>query len=308
MRRLLTCAKGIAVKHVALGLLAGGLLAYAAAGAGRAQPAAPAGWTLVVLGIAQDGGIPHLGCRQTLCVEARAGRRPAEKVSAIGLVDEAGRTAYLFDATPDFRAQVHALTGGRLPDGIFLTHAHIGHYTGLMYLGKESVAAKGVPVYGTGRMAEFLRANAPWKLLVSDGHIALRPIEPDRPIALAPSLTVTALPVPHREEFTDTVGYLIEGPRAKALYIPDIDGWDRWDRSLRELADRVDLMFLDGTFSSPADLGLRDYRAIPHPMMPVTRALVRGARGRLWFIHLNHTNPELLSGTDVAREGMRFPL
>lgn len=265
-------------------------------------------WTLVVLGVAQDGGIPHLGCRQRVCVEARAGRRRAEKVSSLGVIDETGARAYMFDATPDLPAQIHALTDGRLPDGIFLTHAHIGHYTGLMYLGKESVAAKGVPVYGTPRMIAFLQTNAPWKLLVTDGHITLRRVDPDHPIPLAPQLTVTPLAVPHREEFTDTVGYLIEGPRAKALYIPDIDGWDRWGRDLRELADRVDLLFLDGTFSSPADLGLRDYRAIPHPMMPATRALVAGRRGRLWFIHLNHTNPELLTGRDVAREGMRFPL
>ncbi len=291
------------------GLLASSVLASGGPPGVSSQPTESAGgWTLVVLGIAQDGGMPHLGCQQTICVEARAGRRPAEKVSALGVIDETGRTAYLFDATPDLPAQVHALTGGRLPDGIFLTHAHIGHYTGLMYLGKESVAAKGVPVYATRRMGAFLRANAPWSLLVDDGHIALRVVEPDRPVQLAASLHVTPLAVPHREEFTDTVGYLIEGPRRKALYIPDIDSWDRWDRSLRELADRVDLLFVDGTFSSPADLGLRDYRAIPHPMMPVTRALVRGARGRLWFIHLNHTNPELRSGEDVAREGMRFPL
>lgn len=274
----------------------------------RSDATTPAAWTLVVLGIAQDGGMPHLGCQQTICVEARAGRRRAEKVSSLGVVSETGERAYLFDATPDLPAQVHALTGGRLPDGIFLTHAHIGHYTGLMYLGKESVAAKGVQVYGTRRMTAFLQANGPWSLLVKDHHMALQAIEPDRPIRLAPSLAVTALAVPHREEFTDTVGYLIEGPRAKALYIPDIDRWDRWARDLRALADQVDLLFLDGTFSSPADLGLRDYAAIPHPMMPTTRSLVQGARGRLLFIHLNHTNPELARGQDVAREGMRFPL
>ncbi len=273
------------------------------------QPAAGAGgWTLVVLGIAQDGGIPHLGCRQPICEDARAGRRPVEKVASLGLVNKDTGAAYLFDATPDFRAQVQALTGGRAPDGIFLTHAHIGHYTGLMYLGKESIAARGVPVYGTHRMADFLAANGPWSLLVKDGNIAVRTIEPGSAVALAGGVKVTAIVVPHRDEFTDTVGYLIEGPRAKALFVPDADRWDRWTQPIRALVDRVDLAFLDGTFASPAEVGGRNITEIPHPMIPATRELLRGTRARVWFIHLNHTNEELITGKDVAREGMVFPM
>jgi pyrroloquinoline quinone biosynthesis protein B len=279
----------------------------AAAVAVSARPQPP-GWQLVVLGIAQDAGMPHLQCQRPPCTEARAGTRPAEKVASLGLRDGTGGTAYLFDATPDFPAQVHALTGGPPPDGIFLTHAHVGHYTGLMYLGKEGVAAQGVPVYGTARMAEYLTKNGPWSRLVADGHIALRRVEPDRPVELAGGVRVTALTVPHRDEYTDTVGYLIEGPRRRAVYIPDIDRWEVWDRSIRELADQVDLLFVDGTFASPDEVPGRDIMQIPHPMMPATRELLRGTRARVWFIHLNHTNPELLTGADVAREGMTFDM
>lgn len=266
----------------------------------------PSGWTLIVLGVAQDGGMPHLRCQQPPCIDARAGRRPAEKVSSVGVVNRDLGAAYLFDATPDFRAQVHALTGGRVPDGIFLTHGHIGHYTGLMYLGKESIGAREAPVFATGRMAEYLAANGPWSLLVKDRNVVLRVIEPDQAIALPGGLRVTPFAVPHREEFTDTVGYLIEGPRKKALFIPDIDRWENWDRSIRELADQVDLAFLDGTFGSPADVGQRDITQISHPMMSVTRDLLRGTRARLWFIHINHTNAERATATDIAREGMEF--
>ena len=109
-----------------------GVMGAACDGGARAQADA---WALVVLGIAQDGGIPHLGCQQERCVRARDGRGSVEKVASLGLVNRATGAAYLFDATPDFPAQVHALTGGAAPDGIFLTHAHIGHYTGLIYLG-----------------------------------------------------------------------------------------------------------------------------------------------------------------------------
>jgi pyrroloquinoline quinone biosynthesis protein B len=271
-----------------------------------AQPAKPVGWELVVLGTAQDGGMPHLGCNVPPCSDVRAGRRPAEKVSCIGLVNRSSGESYLFDATPDLPAQVHALTGGRLPDGIFLTHGHIGHYTGLMYLGKEARASRGLPVYGTERMAAFLGANAPWSLLIKDGNIDMRTIQPDRPVNLTGGIRVTAFLVPHRDELTDTVGFLIEGPRAKALFIPDTDRWEHAGFDIRALANRVDLAFLDGTFQTAAEVGGRDIALIPHPMIPATRALLAGVRAKVYFIHLNHTNPERLTGNDIAREGMTF--
>ncbi len=271
-------------------------------------PTPAGGWTLVVLGIAQDGGMPHAGCSKPPCSDAREGRRRRERVSCVGLVERGSGAAYLFDATPDFPDQLAALTGGKPPSGIFLTHGHIGHYPGLMYLGKETMAAKGVPVYGSARMGEFLTKNGPWSLLVKDGHIDLRTIERDTPIDLPGGVRVTAMTVPHRDEFTDTVGYLIEGPRAKALFIPDIDKWSKWDRSIRELADRVDLLFVDGTFSSMEELPGRDISKIPHPLMTETRELLKGCRAKLRFIHINHSNPALAGGDDVAAEGMEFPL
>jgi pyrroloquinoline quinone biosynthesis protein B len=272
---------------------------------GAAQ-APSSNWQLVVLGIAQDAGIPHLSCQQALCASIRAGKRPAEKVSSLGLIDRAGGRAYIFDATPDFNAQVHALTGGPPPDGVFLTHAHIGHYTGLMYLGRESIGARAVPVYGTVRMLEFLDTNGPWSQLTALGNIERRTLEYDRGLTLPGGVTVTAFRVPHRDEFSDTVGYRIAGPRRSALYIPDIDRWEKWDRNIRDLADGVDYAFLDGTFASPTEVN-RNIDEIPHPMMTRTREIVRGARARLWFIHINHTNAEI-DAADVVREGATFEM
>ena len=274
-----------------------------ALGVVAAQPKA-ADWQLIVLGIAQDAGIPHLNCQQPLCTAIRAGKRRAERVSSVGLVDRVSGVAYLFDATPDFNAQVHALTNGRPPDGIFLTHAHIGHYTGLMYLGRESIGARAAPVYATDRMLEFLDTNGPWSQLTALGNIERRVVEYDRPVSLPGGLRVTAFRVPHRDEFSDTVGYRIEGPRQKALFIPDIDRWEKWDRSIKEVADGVDLAFLDGTFASPMEVN-RNIEEIPHPMMSRTRELLMGSRARLLFIHVNHTNAEI-DAPDVAREGMTF--
>jgi len=283
------------------------LVASGAMRAGQGPPPGPPDWTLVVLGIAQDGGIPHLRCHDALCAAVREGRRRAETVASIGVVNRRTGEAYVFDATPDFRAQVHRLTGGRTPDGIFLTHAHIGHYTGLMYLGRESIGARDVPVYGTARMTAYLRSNGPWRLLVEQRNIELSTITPQKPMDLPGGLRVTSFLVPHRDELTDTVGYRIEGPRASALYVPDTDRWETWNTSIRDLADTADLALLDGTFASPAEVRGRDIAEIPHPMMPVTRELLRGARARLRFIHVNHTNAEL-DAPDVVREGWEFPL
>ncbi len=263
-------------------------------------------WEIVVLGIAQDAGIPHLGCQKPPCTLIRAGKRKPEKVSCLGLRNKATNASYLFDATPDIVAQLGTLNGGKVPDGVFLTHGHMGHYTGLVYFGRESVDAKRVPVFGSKRMGAFLAGSDPWRFLVSNGNIAFHELRPDEPTSIEGGVKVTSFFVPHRDEFTDTFGYLIEGPRKKAVFIPDIDRWEKLDRSIRELADRVDLLFLDGTFSSPEEVGGRDIAQIPHPMMPRTRELLAGARGKLWFIHLNHTNPALGRDRDVAREGQTF--
>ncbi|MGQ0615170.1 MAG: MBL fold metallo-hydrolase [Planctomycetaceae bacterium] len=280
------------------------LLLFAACAAPRRNDPEMEGWRLVVLGIAQDGGMPHLGCTKPPCSDARAGRSRDEKVSCIGVVHRGLGLAYLFDASPDLPAQVHALTGGRAPDGIFLTHGHIGHYTGLMYLGKETMAARGVPVHATESMEGFLASNGPWSLLARDGHISPRRLLPDRMVELPGGLRVTPLLVPHRAEFTDTVGFLIEGPRRKALFLPDIDTWELWDRSLAEIADQVDLLYVDGTFASLEELPHRDITKVRHPLMSETRRIVQGRRARLRFLHLNHTNPCLITGgDDVAREG-----
>jgi pyrroloquinoline quinone biosynthesis protein B len=264
------------------------------------------GWQLVVLGLAQDAGIPQLGCEQELCRSIRDGKRKPERVASIGLVNRPLGLSYLFDATPDMVSQLGTLNGGRPPAGVFLTHAHIGHYTGLMYFGRESLDAQGVPVHGTERMAAYLKDNGPWSQLVTRGNIDVRVLRPDTAVTLEGGVRVTALLVPHRDEFTDTVGYLIERGARRALFIPDIDQWSKWARSIRELVDTVDLAFLDGTFASADELPGRSIADIPHPLIPATRMLLRGARARVWFIHLNHTNREL-DAADIARDGMVFP-
>ena len=273
----------------------------------------------VVLGIAQDGGVPHIGCTQALCVDARRDPARRERVASLGLIDDGGQR-FLIDATPDIASQIDSLNAGRRDverrrpvDGILLTHAHIGHYAGFMFLGREALGADAVPVYATPRMARFLRDNAPWSELVARKHIAIVEITPGTEFALG-RLRAVAISVPHRDELSDTVGYRVRGPAGAILYVPDVDKWERWSRRLEDEVAAVDLALVDGTFYEAGELPGRNMAEVPHPLVSETMARLPAAlRGRVRFIHLNHTNRLLwdtaaraaaaADGIVVARDG-----
>lgn len=261
---------------------------------------APSGPFLVVLGVGQDGGVPqagdfdHPGWRDD---------RHRRLVASLGLVDPRTGDRWMFDATPDFREQLTALheaagAGGSALSGVFLTHAHIGHYTGLMFLGHESMGARGVPVYAMPRMRAFLEGNGPWDQLARYGNIEIRPLAAAEPVALGPGLAVTPLLVPHRQEYSEVVAFRIDGPARSALYLPDIDSWSEWDAMgvrLEDVLATVDVAYLDATFFSGGEIPGRDMRAFPHPFIRTTIArlapLPARERAKVRFIHLNHTNP-----------------
>ncbi|MEE2525120.1 MBL fold metallo-hydrolase [Hyphobacterium sp. HN65] len=299
---------------------------------------------LVVLGVGQDGGIPQINVQADPAWEDESLRH---RVVSLGVVDHESGTRYLFEATPDFREQVHDLnaiagTSGA-PDGIFLTHAHIGHYTGLMFLGFESMSADNVPVFAPPRMQDFLTNSGPWSQLIAYGNIRVDEFQPGpRPHDVQPGepdysenpiqsmetsrLRVDPLHVPHRREFADTVGYRIQGPEISVIFIPDIDSWEEWAEWGTRIEDIVmenDLVYVDATFFDDHELPGRDMSAIPHPRVTETMDLFQDypdeIRQRIRFIHYNHTNPiryddsaetqEVLErGYRIAREGERICL
>jgi pyrroloquinoline quinone biosynthesis protein B len=274
----------------------------------------------ILLGNAQDAGVPQAGCQCDNCRAAwNTGAR--NRVSALGLLDAATAEWFLVDATPDFREQFHAMQTAAGPArfaGILLTHAHIGHYTGLIHLGYEVMAAREVPVYGTQRMLDFLSAHAPWRQLVDQRNITLQPVAPDEWRALTPGLAIQPVRVPHRDEWSDTVCFVIRGPARRLLYLPDIDGWDAWDRPINTMAASVEVALLDGSFFSPDELPGRDLTSIKHPLVADSARRLQGVRADVRFIHLNHSNPLLRSGAErewlesvgfrVGEAGDRWPL
>ena len=261
---------------------------------------------LIVLGIAQDAGAPQISCEKSCCkTRWKSGQK--ELVSALGVLDKTHKAIYLMDATPDLSeqlAQLHTQFTAPLK-GIFLTHAHIGHYTGLMYLGKEALGGKEIPVYAMERMQSFLKQNGPWSQLVKDKNIVLKPLLNEKQLKLSSALQLTPLQVPHRDEYSETVGYRIKGPEKSALFIPDIDKWEIWEKDISEEIAKVDYAFLDATFYDGEELGNRDMKQIPHPFVVESiqrfESLPPVEKAKIYFIHLNHTNPLLNKESDAYK-------
>lgn len=309
-------------------VLVGAMLA-----AGCSAPPARLDPYVLVLGTAQDGGVPHVACTCSHCEAAR--RDPARRrhVASLAVIVPATGHRFLVDATPDLREQLDRLPsvgshtrGGvdRAPvDGVLLSHAHAGHYLGLAFFGFEAVHTSRLPVYATPRMAAFLRANAPWSRLVGREEIDLRESPPGMAIELDAGIRVTPFSVPHRDEDSDTVGFTIAGPRHTVVYVPDTDTWSTWAPPALEALASCDTALIDGTFFAVGELPGRDVAKIGHPLIEASMDRlqddVRARKLRVYFTHLNHSNgaldpagPERRAiesrGFALAADGQRLPL
>jgi pyrroloquinoline quinone biosynthesis protein B len=200
-------------------------------------------------------------------------------------------------------------TGLGVMESVFLTHAHIGHYAGLMYLGREVMGTQGVKVYAGEGMNTVLTSGPPWQQLVALGNIELYPLGSGQSVELGPDLLVTPLEVPHRNEYAETFGFIIQGPARRALFIPDIDRWEQAGFSIVELAAQMDYCLIDATFFDGAELPGRNLREIPHPFVTDSMNLLQPVADKrqtqIIFIHLNHSNPLLLPDSPQTHEVLR---
>ena len=285
--------------------------------------AQPPGTHIIVLGVAQDGGYPHMGCTKKCCTMAWKDNAKKRYVVSLALIDPASKKWWLLEATPDIKEQLHyfqTLTKGAypyLPSGIFITHAHIGHYTGLMELGREVMSTKDIPVYVLPKMKTFLETNGPWSQLVKLHNIDLHEMKTDSAINLSQQINVTAFIVPHRDEYSETAGFKITADNKKYLFIPDINKWDKWDRNIVNEVKAVDIAMLDATFSDETELPGRNMSEVPHPFVAETMSLFKNeskdTKAKVYFIHTNHTNPLLWddqkqnevrkTGYNIAQQG-----
>ena len=279
----------------------------------------------LVLGVAQDAGYPQANCFKQCCWPEES--EPEERYpTSLAIVDPKTQQVWLLDCTWQLPAQLrivhHAIgeagepaqTRGRAQprgpvsiEGILLTHAHIGHYTGLMHLGREAMGSKQVSVFAMPRMKRFLESNGPWDQLSKLENIKIKSISDGQPIRLNERISVTPISVPHRDEYSETVGFIVNGANKSLLYLPDIDKWDRWERKIEDVLSDVDYAFLDATFYADGEIPGRDMNEIPHPFVEESilrfQGLDAAERAKVLFIHMNHTNPALRGG--AAAEAIR---
>ncbi len=255
---------------------------------------------LQILGVAQDAGYPQLNCYQPHCQNGWQDPNGKKYATALALIDEQHKKKYLFEATPDIREQMYELHQSAPDDeyklaGIFLTHGHMGHYTGLMHLGREAAGTSKVPVYVMPRFKQYLKTNGPWSQLVKLENIVLNDLIHEKGAELGSQITVKPVLVPHRDEYTETVAYYIKGPNKTALFVPDIDKWQKWDRDITIEIKKVDYALLDATFFANGEIPNRDMSEIPHPFveesMSLFKPLSQQDKNKIIFIHFNHSNP-----------------
>jgi pyrroloquinoline quinone biosynthesis protein B len=284
--------------------------------------------SIVVLGIAQDAGLPHAGCRCARCQAAFADQNLSQFASSIAVIDARQKPArtWIIDATPDIKHQLnlvrealgpHPVRPERLqqPDGLFLTHGHMGHVSGLVYLGPEGMAVQAMKVYASTSLIGSLRDTPLWSPLID--NLELIPVVSQRPVELAPGLIITPIPIPHRDETgTDTFAYQIKGETKTLLYVPDIDSWDLWTEA-RDYLGAADVALVDASFYSLEEI--RGRSSVSHPLVSETLAFFSDIPTRLVLIHINHTNPLLdrdsaerhfveSKGVEVAFSGQRLLL
>ena len=280
-----------------------------------------------ILGTIQDGGMPHLGCSKKCCKNYYNQGFSNKRVVSLGISNIKYKKHYLIEASPDINHQLKALLQDKNPskslNGIFITHAHMGHYSGLLNLGRESLSSSLVPLFVMPKMQGFISSNGPWDQLVKLKNVDLKSITNNKPKVLEDNLSIVPFLVPHRDEYSETVGYKIIGPSKTALFIPDIDKWEKWETSIVELIKEVDYAFLDGTFYDAKEINNRDISEIPHPFIIESIALFKDLsifdKNKVYFIHLIHTNPVInkssgpfknviSKGFNVADINMEFSL
>ena len=281
---------------------------------------------IYILGNTQDAGLPHIGCQHKFCQD-NFDNYDQYFVTSIAVVDSDLKKYIMFEATPDITYQLNNLKNSifqefLLPESLYITHAHIGHYTGLMYFGREALGSKDLLVKVLPKMNEFLKSNGPWNQLVNINNIEIQKLNFGESNNELTNISVTPIKVPHRDEYSETAGYVIQGKNKKALFIPDIDKWEKWDKNLVHLTEEFDYLLLDATFYDSKEIN-RDINEIPHPLVTETMSLLdnlsSASKAKVYFIHMNHTNlmldPESelsklveSKGFNIARLGQKLNL
>lgn len=287
---------------------------------------------VTVLGIAQDGGYPQVGCLKDCCAKARGDSTLSRMPVSLGLKGTDGST-HMIEASRMMSEQFGLWSSlGNLdwpPSSFSLTHAHLGHIDGLGLLGREAMGLSGIKVHCSESMSVLIQKTPSWEMMIDQGVIELNIWNPMGPFEPSEGcgFTITAIPIPHRSELSDNHALIIRGEARSLLFMPDQDSWSetlvgdvsilQWLRQLD-----IDIALIDGTFWDYSEISNRNVSEIPHPTVieTLSRLGKRGDRDpEIHFTHLNHTNPllderslqseKLVSmGWEICKEGNVFYL
>ena len=281
----------------------------------------------MVLGSAQDGGYPYIGCRKECCKSVWKDISRRRLVASFAIIDTSLNCCWIIDASPDIKYQLNMISVfldiEQIPEikGIFLTHAHTGHYSGLLELGKEALNLSNVPLYVMPEMSDFIKSNRAFNFLIKSKNINLEIIEEGQNIDLRDNVYISSFLVPHRNEMSETVGYKVKSSKKSIIYLPDIDSWEGWDKDINHIVENNDYLLIDGTFYAKDEIPNRDIQTIPHPSIAESldkfSNLSKENRKKVFFTHLNHTNKilkesnaETISllkkGYNIASDGETF--
>ncbi|MCS5531247.1 MAG: MBL fold metallo-hydrolase [Candidatus Poseidoniales archaeon] len=258
--------------------------------------------TLTLLGTGQDGGVPQAGCGCDNCSAAFENAARARFPVSLGVQDLDGGM-HLIEATRALPEQLRlwanacSLDNPVRPDSVLLTHAHLGHIEGIGQFGREAMGCQNIGLVVSDSVASVLQSRnlmQPFTRIDRNNSGA-------SPMLEQGGIRFEFIPVPHRDDSSDTHAILIAGGKNRVLFLPDHDDWKQTLELVghskpREWFDSLGLthILLDATFWNGDELPSRDMTEVPHPTVEETISRLEDYTDEgpeIILIHLNHTNP-----------------
>ena len=296
----------------------------------------------IVLGSAAGGGVPQWNCRCSICQMARAGDPRVTPRSQSSLaVSPDGASWLIVNCSPDIRQQLaatpelHPRHGPRDTPiaAVLLTNGDVDHVAGLLTLRESQPFA----LFATAGVREALDANRIFNVC-APAIVPRRSVVLDVVFEPVPGLRVATFAVPGKvalwlendamvigEATEDTVGVEVFSNAGRLVYIP---GCALVTPALRARIEGADALLFDGTMWTDAEmidagLGAKSARRMGH--VPLSglggsiEALADSRVGRRILVHINNTNPILVTGSrehgeaeaagwEIGFDGMRIAL
>jgi pyrroloquinoline quinone biosynthesis protein B len=297
--------------------------------------------TAIVLGAAAGGGFPQWNCRCAVCQLAWAGDpRVTPRTQASLAVSTDERHWVVLNASPDLRAQIAAnpilqpqqdLRGSPIV-AVVLTGAEVDQVAGLLTLRERQPFA----LYATTDTLATVSANPMFGVL-APGVVSRQPVSIGDRFTPAPDIEAELFAVPGKLplylegdspalalETEVNVGVEMRSGGKRLVFVP---GAAAVTPELKRRFTYADAIYFDGTLFTDDEMirtgtGSKSGRRMGH--MPIdgedgTLAALTNLAARRVFIHINNTNPILISGSperqkveaagwEIAEDGLKVVL